>query len=117
MKRVLTATLLAMLATVGVGAVAATPANAAYVTGCTYTNSQPTLSRGSSGTAVKQLQCELNRSLYYTKVTVDGSFGPATQSAVRTFQSCAGIGVDGVVGPVTWGQLNYWAGSTGWLYC
>lgn len=93
-------------------------ADAAIIPGrCTYTASQPTLRQGSSGTAVRQLQCELNFSLRYTKVTVDGSFGPQTRQAVRIFQSCAGIGVDGVVGAVTWGRLNAWAGSNAWLNC
>ena len=35
----------------------------------------------------------------------DGVFGAATGSAVRSLQSAAGIGVDGVVGPKTWNAL------------
>lgn len=38
-------------------------------------------------------------------VSVDGSFGPATQAAVRSFQSSVGIVSDGLVGPQTWERL------------
>ncbi|WBP87776.1 peptidoglycan-binding domain-containing protein [Kitasatospora cathayae] len=85
---------------------------------CNYTNSEPTLSRGSSGTAVKQLQCELNLSLSpssHTPLNIDGSFGPATQTAVYQFQSCAGLSVDGIVGPNTWGSLDYWYQSPNYV--
>ncbi len=99
----------------------ASPAQAAIISGrCAYTSSEPTLSYDPSTykTAVKQLQCELNWSLLYTPyLSVDGYFGSDTRAAVRTFQKCAGITVDGIVGPQTWSKLNYWAGSNNWLYC
>jgi peptidoglycan hydrolase-like protein with peptidoglycan-binding domain len=38
-------------------------------------------------------------------VTVDGIFGPATDSAVRAFQQQQGLAVDGIVGPATWSAL------------
>ena len=58
---------------------------------------------GSSGTAVKQLQQALASKGY--SLTVDGAFGPATKSAVVSFQRSQGITADGVVGSVTWGRL------------
>ena len=75
---------------------------------------------GSTGTAVKVLQRGLGG------LTVDGSFGPLTQSAVKAFQSKKGLTVTGVVDARTWNAvelkvhplLPYWGtvlkrGSTG----
>ncbi|MGP9844702.1 C40 family peptidase [Brachybacterium sp. 107] len=62
--------------------------------------SQPKLRQGSRGGAVKTLQSQLNAR--GASISVDGSFGPATASAVRSLQSAAGIRVDTVVGPATW---------------
>lgn len=65
----------------------------------------PALARGGSGDAVKRLQRSLTAALGST-VGVDGSFGPTTESAVRTYQSSRGLSVDGKVGPATWGALQ-----------
>jgi len=62
-----------------------------------------TTRNGSTGSAVKALQRQLNA--HGASLTVDGNFGPATQSAVESFQSSHGIGVDGIAGPQTWSAL------------
>jgi peptidoglycan hydrolase-like protein with peptidoglycan-binding domain len=63
-----------------------------------------TVRSGSTGEAVKALQKELNAKHKYGLV-VDGSFGPATDSAVRNFQTHMGLSADGIVGSGTWQQL------------
>ena len=54
-----------------------------------------TMRRGSRGEGVKELQQKLGMR------QADGIFGPATETAVRTFQKTQGIKVDGIVGPET----------------
>jgi peptidoglycan hydrolase-like protein with peptidoglycan-binding domain len=113
--------LLALLTAVAAGALAtASPADARIIPGrCEYTNNEPTLSYAPNTyrLAVRQVQCELNWSVLDINIAEDGYFGPATLAAVRRFQGCAGIGVDGIVGPQTWAALNRWAASNDWLAC
>jgi zinc D-Ala-D-Ala carboxypeptidase len=106
------ASLLAVAAlTLTLGAVAAPNASAQVSSHCSYTSSEPSLSEGSSGTAVKQLQCQLRFSVLSSNLTPDGDFGPATLADVKKFQSCAHLTVDGIVGPNTWASLDYWTNS------
>jgi hypothetical protein len=69
----------------------------------------PTLQYGSAGAAVSELQSDMNRifSGYAAMpLVVDGDFGPATKAAVVEFQRRVGLEGDGIVGPLTWVQLN-----------
>lgn len=68
-----------------------------------------TVRQGDSGSAVQAVQVLLNAR--GQSVTADGAFGPATASAVRSFQSASGLSADGVVGPRTWDAL-FGSGST-----
>jgi peptidoglycan hydrolase-like protein with peptidoglycan-binding domain len=63
-----------------------------------------TVRNGSAGNAVKALQTLLNEKRG-AGLSVDGVFGAGTESAVRSFQSHAGLTADGVVGPTTWKNL------------
>ncbi|MFE9637230.1 peptidoglycan-binding protein [Streptomyces sp. NPDC006463] len=76
---------------------------------CNYTIRRPTLKVGSSGSAVRQAQCYLNRAMSGANLAEDGKFGPVTNAATRRFQACAGIVVDGVIGAQTWSSLVFWA--------
>ena len=66
---------------------------------------EPLLKRGASGTAVRQLQAALKEA-GHDPGPIDGHFGPATEAAVRAFQQEKGIAVDGVVGDITWLNID-----------
>ena len=66
---------------------------------------EPVLKRGSSGTAVRQLQ-EALKEAGHDPGPIDGEFGPATEAAVRAFQHEKEITVDGIVGPITWLNID-----------
>mgnify|MGYP002652762876 CR=1 FL=1 len=83
--------------------VAAAPAMAAPGTGTTTPSAttptvKPVLFFGSRGEAVKAIQAQL-------QVNADGIFGPATLSAVKSFQRSNGLYADGIVGKLTWAKL------------
>ena len=62
--------------------------------------------QGSNGDAVRAVQSQLHsRGDGANQITVDGVFGPATNTAVRAFQTLLGLAVDGIVGPQTWNHL------------
>ena len=64
------------------------------------------LRNGSKGASVKALQILLiGNGFSCGNCGADGDFGSATDGAVRKFQKAKGIGVDGIVGPATWGKL------------
>ena len=62
------------------------------------------VSRGSTGEAVKVVQRQLNQK-HGAGLTVTGRFGAATVSAVKSFQRHVGMSDHGRVGPVTWRHL------------
>ena len=65
---------------------------------------------GSSGDKVRQMQEQLNRiARVYTaipRVSADGIYGPATEAAVREFQSIFGLPETGVVDYSTWYKIS-----------
>lgn len=77
----------------------------------TWTALIVTTQTGSKGDAVVALQRQLNA--HGSNLATDGDFGPATNSAVRSFQSAHGLSVDGVAGPNTWNALIGSGGSSG----
>jgi peptidoglycan hydrolase-like protein with peptidoglycan-binding domain len=62
-----------------------------------------TVRQGSTGPAVQALQVQLVK--HGSSISTDGDFGPATDTAVRSFQSAHGLSSDGIVGPATWQEL------------
>lgn len=67
------------------------------------------LRRGSKGSDVEQVQFWLSELAQFNSalpdLTVDGSFGAATEKAVKIFQQEQGLTADGVVGQATWDAL------------
>jgi peptidoglycan hydrolase-like protein with peptidoglycan-binding domain len=51
---------------------------------------------GSTGDAVRAVQT------LFSQLTVDGTYGPKTEQAVRELQEMFGLVVDGICGPQTW---------------
>ncbi|MFG2843013.1 peptidoglycan-binding protein [Kitasatospora sp. NPDC048296] len=91
----------------GVGAYTASAASAAAApTPVPLTSSAcpADLRQGEADGCVTQLQLELN--LTGARITVDGQFGPGTDTAVRNFQASHALSVDGIVGPATKSALD-----------
>lgn len=62
------------------------------------------LKSGSIGDDVKAIQAKLKELSYFTKEP-NGEFDKDTYAAVKAFQTSASIGIDGIVGPQTYGAL------------
>jgi N-acetyl-anhydromuramyl-L-alanine amidase AmpD len=73
----------------------------------------PTVRLGDTGERVRTVQYLLRQ--HGQSLTVDGSFGPATESAVKAFQQSRGLYPNGVVAGSTWTVLIVTVrnGSTG----
>jgi GH25 family lysozyme M1 (1,4-beta-N-acetylmuramidase)/peptidoglycan hydrolase-like protein with peptidoglycan-binding domain len=67
--------------------------------------SEPMLSDGATGNPVTKLQILLYHA-GQNPGPVNGHFGPQTSASVKALQQARGIASDGIVGPVTWKQLN-----------
>ncbi|HUR49634.1 MAG TPA: peptidoglycan-binding protein [Acidimicrobiales bacterium] len=63
------------------------------------------LRRGDTGAAVSDLQHRLAAAGCDPGGSETGEFGPATEEAVRAFQTARGLRTDGICGPQTWGSL------------
>lgn len=67
---------------------------------------------GARNEAVRGAQYLLSK---FESLSIDGSFGPGSVTATRSFQDNMGIEVDGSVGPITWQYLfgyNVYPGGT-----
>ena len=63
----------------------------------------PVLQKGSTGETVRTIQRILTSKGFYCDP--DGSFGGATETALKAFQRASGLTVDGSCGPETWTAL------------
>ncbi|TDT30348.1 zinc D-Ala-D-Ala carboxypeptidase [Streptomyces sp. BK208] len=87
-------------AVIGVGATA----GAAHADSC-YTWNR-TLSEGSSGSDVTQLQIRVAGWVTSgERLSYDGQYGARTTAAVKKFQAAYGLGADGVAGPATFSKI------------
>ncbi|WP_424217269.1 peptidoglycan-binding domain-containing protein (plasmid) [Streptomyces sp. BI20] len=108
----LSAVSLAALAALGTsGAAHAAASGPSGVTGAaadycaeSWSQNHPTLSRGSTGNAVRHAQCKLGK--WGHPVAIDGVFGQATQNATVAVQRECNITADGIIGVRTWRCLD-----------
>jgi len=68
------------------------------------TSAGPILRFGARGSAVVTLQRRLN--VHGADLVEDAIWGTLTEQAVRSFQGSHALAVDGVVGPLTWSELD-----------
>jgi peptidoglycan hydrolase-like protein with peptidoglycan-binding domain len=61
---------------------------------------------GADPSTIAAVQTKLNTLGIQPPLTVDGTMGPMTTSAIKAFQSSKGLTVDGVIGPQTLGALG-----------
>jgi peptidoglycan hydrolase-like protein with peptidoglycan-binding domain len=66
---------------------------------------EPNLQNGSTDPAVRDLQ-EALKALGHDPGPIDGIFGTTTEAAVKAFQQARGITTDGIVGKVTWINID-----------
>lgn len=69
-----------------------------------------TIKNGSKGETVRNMQQLLISNGY--SISVDGSFGPKTEEALKAYQQSKGLTVDGICGPATWTCLLFVADNT-----
>jgi peptidoglycan hydrolase-like protein with peptidoglycan-binding domain len=67
--------------------------------------SEPVLKKGSTDPAVRDLQ-EALKALGYDPGPIDGAFGTRTETAVKAFQQAKEITADGIVGRITWINID-----------
>lgn len=70
-----------------------------------------TLKKGMTGADVKWLQAALKK--MGASITIDGDFGPATETKVKWAQKLLGLTQDGIVGPATRNKIKARIGSSG----
>jgi len=63
----------------------------------------PVVQNGSQGHPIRTLQLLLRARGH--NLTVDGMFGPATEAAVKAFQTSKGMTADGIMSAQTWSTL------------
>ena len=66
---------------------------------------EPVLRKGSTDPAVRDLQ-QAMKALGHDPGPIDGVFGNATEAAVKAFQQEREIPVDGIIGKVTWINID-----------
>lgn len=68
---------------------------------------------GDTGPDITALQRALNRTSLSPALTIDGIYGPATQSALQRFQMSAGIAATGVFDRPTYEALGFYYDAYG----